>query len=220
MSFHSPVHVSERREDQLVRLLQAAMVAILLIGLWQGNAGIVVNSGIGLLVTFLPALFERNYRVTMNGGIVLWISVAMFLHAFGTLSVPALGFISPYKSTWWWDHMTHALSSSLVAGVAYAVTRALEEHTEYIVMPPRFMFVYLLLFVMAFGVIWELIEFYVGVVSSLVGVGKVLTQYGLDDTILDLFYNTIGGLLVATFGTAHLSDLSDQLRARMDSANR
>ncbi|WP_438267506.1 hypothetical protein [Haladaptatus halobius] len=116
--------------------------------------------------------------------------------------------------------MTHALSSSLVAGVAYAVTRALEEHTEYIVMPPKFMFVYLLLFVMAFGVIWELIEFYVAVVSSLLGIGKVLTQYGLDDTILDLFYNTIGGLLVALFGTAHLTDLSDQLRARIESVDR
>lgn len=220
MSFHTPVHVSARRESQLVRLLQGAMVAILVIGLWQGNGGIVVNASVGLLVTFLPAFFERNYRITMNAGIVLWITVAMFLHAFGTLSLPALGFLSLYQSTWWWDHMTHALSSSLVAGMAYAVTRALEEHTEYISMPPKFMFVYLLLFVMAFGVIWELIEFYVAIVSNLIGVGKVLTQYGLDDTILDLFYNTIGGLLVATFGTVHLTGLSDQLQSRLESANR
>ncbi|EFW91487.1 hypothetical protein ZOD2009_14006 [Haladaptatus paucihalophilus DX253] len=220
MSFHTPVSLSARRESQLVRLLQAAIIGILAVGLWQGNAGIAVNASVGLLVTFLPAFFDRNYSITMNGGIVLWITLAMFLHALGTLSLPALGFISPYKSTWWWDHMTHALSSSLVAGVAYAVTRALEEHTEYISMPPTFMFVYLLLFVMAFGVIWELIEFYVAVVSNLVGIGKVLTQYGLDDTILDLFYNTIGGLLVAVFGTAHLTDLSDQLRAKFESPNR
>ena len=104
--------------------------------------------------------------------------------------------------------------------MAYAVTRALEEHIEYISMPPKFMFVYLLLFVMAFGVIWELIEFYVAVISNLIGIGKVLTQYGLDDTILDLFYNTIGGLLVAVFGTAHLTDLSDQLQSRFESTNR
>ncbi|WP_227356178.1 hypothetical protein [Haladaptatus salinisoli] len=220
MSFHTPVRVSARREGQLVRLLQGAMVGILAIGIWQGNAGIAVNASVGLLVTFLPAFFERNYHITMNVGIVLWITVAMFLHAFGTLSLPELGFLSLYKSTWWWDHITHALSSSLIAGVAYAVTRALEEHTEYIVMPPKFMFVYLLLFVMAFGVIWELIEFYVAVVSNFLGIGKVLTQYGLDDTILDLFYNTIGGVLVAIFGTAHLTNLSDQLRVRMESENR
>ncbi|WP_227379592.1 hypothetical protein [Haladaptatus halobius] len=220
MSFHTSVHISAHREGQLVRLLQGAMVGILVIGLWQGNAGIAVNASVGLLVTFLPPFFERNYRITLNVGIVLWITVAMFLHAFGTLSLPALGFLSLYKSTWWWDHVTRALSSSIVAGVAYAAIRALEEHTEYIVMPPKFMFVYLLLFVMAFGVIWELIEFYVAAVSNLLGIGKVLTQYGLDDTILDLFYNTIGGLLVAIFGTAHLTDLSDQLRMRMESENR
>mgnify|MGYP006282343929 FL=1 len=195
------------------------MAGILLVGLLRGNAGIAVNAGVGLLVSFLPAFLERNYRITMSVGIVLWITVAMFLHAFGTLSLPALGFLSPYRSTWWWDHMTHALSSSLVAGAAYAVTRALEEHTAYITMPPKFMVVYLLLFVMAFGVIWELVEFYVGVVSALIGIGKVLTQYGLDDTILDLFYNTLGGLLVATFGTVHLTDLADQLQMRIESTN-
>jgi len=212
-------HVSARRKGQLARLLQVAMAGILLVGLVRGNAGIAVNAGVGLLVSFLPAVLERNYRITMSVGIVLWITVAMFLHALGTLSLPALGFLSPYKSTWWWDHMTHAMSSSLVAGAAYAVTRALEEHTEYVTMPPKFMFVYLLLFVMAFGVVWELIEFYVGVASDLVGTGKVLTQYGLDDTILDLFYNTLGGLLVATFGTVHLTDLADQLQLRIESTD-
>ena len=219
MSSRTRGHVSPRRKGQLARLLQVAMGGIFLVGLLRGNAGIAVNAGVGLLVSFLPAVLERNYRITMSVGIVLWITVAMFLHALGTLSLPAVGFLSPYKSTWWWDHMTHALSSSLVAGAAYAVTRALEEHTEYVAMPPKFMFAYLLLFVMAFGVIWELLEFYVGVASDLVGTGKVLTQYGLDDTILDLFYNTLGGLLVATFGTAHLTDLADQLQLRIGSTD-
>ncbi|RBI63879.1 hypothetical protein DMJ13_05035 [halophilic archaeon] len=219
MSFRTRVHVSGRRKGQLVRLLQLAMVGILVIGLWRENSGIAVNAGVGLLVTFLPAVLERNYSITMSVGIVLWITVAMFLHAFGTLSLPALGFLSPYQSTWWWDHMTHALSSSLVAGAAYAVTRALEEHTEHVTMPPKFMFVYLLLFVMAFGVVWELIEFYIGVVSTLIGGGKVLTQYGLDDTILDLIYNSVGGLLVAILGTAYLTDLADQLRMRIESTD-
>ncbi|WP_327053533.1 hypothetical protein [Halomicrococcus gelatinilyticus] len=219
MSSRTLGHVSARRKGQLARLLQVAMAGILLVGVLRGNAGIAVNAGVGLLVSFLPAVLERNYRITMSVGIVLWITVAMFLHALGTLSLPALGFLSPYKSTWWWDHMTHALSSSLVAGAAYAVTRALDEHTEYIAMPPKFMFVYLLLFVMAFGVVWELVEFYVGVASDLVGTGKVLTQYGLDDTILDLFYNTLGGLIVATFGTVHLTDLADQLQLRIESTD-
>ncbi|WP_435345856.1 hypothetical protein [Haloarchaeobius sp. HRN-SO-5] len=202
-------------QELLVRFLQLVMVGILAAGLWLGNGGVVVNAGVGLLVTLLPAFLERNYRFTMNVGIVLWITVAMFLHALGTLPLPGLDLATLYGTTTWWDHVTHALSSSLVAGVAYAIVRALDEHTEYIHLPARFLFVYLLMFVMAFGVVWELIEFYISVAARLLGVGTVLTQYGLDDTILDLFYNTLGGLLVALFGTVHLTGVADELAARI-----
>lgn len=206
----------------LVRFLQVTMVGILAIGLYTANAGIAVNAGVGLLVTFLPALLERRYEFTMDVALVLWITVAMFLHAFGTVPLPGLDFASLYGATWWWDHMTHALSSSLVVGSAYAATRALQEHTEYVHMGPKFTFAYLLIFVMAFGVFWELLEFYIAVTAQLLGIPRVLTQYGLDDTVLDLFYNTMGGLLVAVFGTAHLAGVSDQLLGRLESesANR
>jgi len=220
MSIRTRMHVSERTQGGLVRALQALMIAILGIGLYTGNAGIAVNAAVGLLVTQLPALLERKFRITMSVGLVLWITLAMFLHALGT--VPLLGpdFESLYGATWWWDHMTHALSSSLVVGSAYAVTRALQEHTEYIHMGPKFTFAYLLVFVMAFGVFWELIEFYIAVGAELFGVPQVLTQYGLDDTVLDLVYNTIGGLLVAVFGTTYLTGISDQLRGRFESEER
>ena len=220
MSIRNRVHVSERTQLGLVRALQALMIAILGIGLYTGNAGIAVNAAVGLFVTQLPALLERRFRITMSVGLVLWITLAMFLHALGT--VPLLGpdFESLYGATWWWDHMTHALSSSLVVGSAYAVTRALQEHTEYILMGPKFTFAYLLVFVMAFGVFWELIEFYIAVGAELFGVPQVLTQYGLDDTVLDLVYNTIGGLLVAVFGTTYLTGISDQLRGRFESEER
>ncbi|MDS0294988.1 hypothetical protein [Halogeometricum luteum] len=215
-------YVSERRQSQLVRLLQAVMVGILVVGLLARNSGVIVNAAVGLLVTFLPAYLERNYAFTMNVGLVLWITVAMFLHAFGTLPLPMLDFLSPYSATWWWDHMTHALSSSLVAGVAYATVVALDEHSEFVHMPPKFLFVFMLLFVLAFGVVWELLEFYISVAAALVGSDSVLTQYGLEDTVLDLFYNSVGGLVVAVFGSAHLSGISRELAERLDarSANR
>lgn len=215
-SFRSRLRFSPRRQGQLVRVLQLVMVGILAIGLYVGNPGVSVNAAVGLLVTQLPAIIKRRYDVTMNVGIVLWITTAMFLHAFGTLPLPGLDSLSPYQATDWWDHMTHALSSSLVAGTAYAVSRALNEHTDSIVMPPKFIFVYLLLFVMAFGVVWELIEFSIAEGAKLFGIPEVLTQYGLGDTILDLFYNSMGGLLVALFGTVHLTGLADQLNERLD----
>ncbi|WP_435364220.1 hypothetical protein [Haloarchaeobius sp. DYHT-AS-18] len=215
MSVARRVGLTPDRQVTLVHALQAVMFGILSVGVWLGNAGVAINAAVGLLVTLLPAYLERNYKFTMSVGLVLWITVAMFLHALGTLPLPGADLATLYGSTWWWDHMTHALSSSLVAGVAYAVARALEEHTDAIVLPPRFLFVYLLVFVMAFGVVWELIEFYISVVAQLLGSGSILTQYGLDDTVLDLTYNTLGGLLVALFGTAHLTGVADELAGRL-----
>ncbi|WP_255197158.1 hypothetical protein [Halorarius litoreus] len=85
-------------------------------------------------------------------------------------------------------------------------------------MSPRFRFAFILVFVMAFGVVWELLEFYISVASVLLGMDTVLTQYGLGDTLLDLFYNSLGGLLVAIFGAAYLSGVSGQLADRLDTA--
>lgn len=219
MSIRTRMHVSKRTQTGLVRGLQALMVAILGLGLYTGNFGIALNAAVGLLVSQLPAVLERRYRITMDVALVLWITLAMFLHTLGTVPLAGLDFQSLYGATWWWDHMTHALSSSLVVGSAYAVTRALQEHTESIHMGPKFTFVYLLVFVMAFGVFWELIEFYIAVGAELFGIPRVLTQYGLDDTVLDLFYNTMGGVLVAIFGTTYLTDISDQLRDRLESGS-
>jgi hypothetical protein len=220
MSIRTRMHVSARTQWGLVRALQALMVAILGIGLYTGNFGIAFNAAVGLLVTQLPAVLERRYQIVMDVWLVLWIALAMFLHAFGTVQFPGLDFATLYSATWWWDHVTHALSSTLVVGAGYAVTRAYQEHTEHVRMGPKFTFVYLVVFVMAFGVFWELIEFYVAVSAELFGIPRVLTQYGLDDTVLDLVYDTIGGLLVAIFGTTHLTGISDQLRGRFESEER
>jgi uncharacterized membrane protein YjdF len=78
------------------------------------------------------------------------------------------------------------------------------------------MFVFILLFVLAFGVFWEVIEFAVAGAASIAGTQSVLTQYGLSDTMLDLLFDTLGGVLVAVWGTAHLTDLVGTLAERFD----
>jgi hypothetical protein len=194
--------------------MELSLVGVLFIGLDRGNVGIVVNAAIALAVTFLPAMLERDYDIPMDAGLTLWITTAVFLHAVGTLG--------PYSDAtfWWWDHLTHALSSSLVAAIGYATTRALDAHTEDIYFPPRFTFVFILMFVVAFGVIWEVIEFGVGGAANLLGSSKILTQYGLGDTMLDLMFDIVGGVLVAVWGTAYLSDVVGALTDRLDGRER
>jgi hypothetical protein len=206
--------ISARRQRQLTWLMEIGLVGMLFIGLDRGDTGIIVNTAVALAVTQLPPVLERNYRIQMDAGLTLWITSAVFLHALGTVGLPGSE-LSFYRSVWWWDHLTHALSSSVVAGVGYATARALDVHSERVYLPPRFMFVFVLLFVLAFGVLWEVIEFAIGLVAELAGTGTVLTQYGLEDTMLDLIFDSIGAVVVAIWGTAHLTGLVETLRLRL-----
>ena len=43
----------------------------------------------------------------------------------------------------------------------------------------------------------------------------MLTQYGVYDTLWDLVYNSIGGVLVALWGGVYLTDLSGTLSERL-----
>lgn len=79
---------------------------------------------------------------------------------------------------------------------------------------------FIFLFVLAFGVFWEVIEFTVSSLSALVGSGTVLTQYGLEDTMLDLIFDTIGAAVVAIWGGARLSGVVDAIVARLDTGER
>ena len=215
MRLRDRLGVTPATQRRLTRAMQVVLVGLIAIGLDRGSVGIVANGVIALAVTYLPAVLERDYQIPMDTGLTLWITTAVFLHALGTVGIPGSE-LSFYQSVWWWDHLTHTLSSSVVAAAGYATVRAIDLHSEEVYLPWQFTFVFVLLFVVAFGVLWEVIEFAVGGVATLLGSGSILTQYGLEDTLLDLVFDTIGGLVVAVWGTAYLGDVIGALTRRLD----
>lgn len=202
--------LSDRRERQATWLMEAVLVGIFLLGLQQGSATIVVNALVALGVAQLPPLLERDFDIPLDPALALWLTAAAFFHALGVI-VPPGGTQTIYGSIGWWDHFTHTLSASVVAGAGYATVRALDAHSERIVLPGPFVFVFILLFVMAFGVAWEVLEFLLGLGARLVGNQTLLTQYGLEDSLIDLLFDMVGAVVVATWGTAHLADLSGRI---------
>ena len=194
--------------------MELVLLGILVVGIWDRNTGIIVNTAVGLAVTQLVPLLERDYDIPMDPALTLWITGAVFLHAVGVIGVPG----SPrnlYASVWWYDHVTHALSASVVAAAGYATARAIDLHTAEVRLPPRFMFVFILLVTLAFGVFWEVIEFVIGEIAATVGGGAVLTQYGLGDSMLDLVFDSVGAVVVAVWGTAYLTDVAGALAERL-----
>lgn len=195
--------------------MQVILIGLFFIGLDRRDPGIVVNAGVAIVVTEIPPILERDYEIPMDAGLTLWITTAVFAHAIGTVGLPGEQ-LSFYRSLWWWDHLTHALSSSVVAAAGYATARAIDERSPRINLPPSFIFVFILLLTLAFGVSWEVLEFAIGIGARAVGTGGILTQYGLHDTMLDLVFDSIGAVVVAVWGTAHLTDVVGAIGARLE----
>lgn len=192
----------------LVRALQLALAGIVLVGLMRLEWTLVVNAGVSLAVTFLPALLSRDRHVSLGAGLTLWITTAVFLHAVGALG--------PYQWFGWYDSVTHTLSATIVAGTGYASARALAEYDDALEIPRAFMFVFVLVFVLAFGVLWEVLEFASGGLAALVGGEAVLAQYGTRDIVLDLVFNTVGAVLVAVLATGRLQGVVSGLRRTLE----
>jgi hypothetical protein len=186
--------------------MRMAIAIILGFGIATLNLAIVVNAVLALGVTYLPALLRRDWGLRLSPGLTFAVTLAVLLHALGMMGL--------YEEIWWYDHLTHTLSAALVAAVGYATTRAIDLHSDAVSFPPHFLSLFLLLFTLALGVLWEVLEFLARLGAAAIDVEAVLVQYGLEDTILDLVFDTVGAVLVALFGTPRLSGTVDSIRER------
>lgn len=184
--------------------MQVVLVGIVIYGVVAGQVKAISNGAIALAITFVPALLRRNYRVALDPWLGLWITLAVFLHTMGSAGL--------YARIGWWDHLTHAMSASLVAGVGYTFARTVDLHSDEVHIPRRFFFVYVIVVVLAFGVIWELFEFGLDLGADATGIVPPLSQHGLDDTVRDLMFNSLGAILVGLFGQAHLTGVAERIR--------
>jgi hypothetical protein len=203
MSLQNIVGISDAQEHALFRALQLAMLGLLVYGVVTLQGDIIVPVVIALSVTALPAILRREYGYSMDIGLVLWVTIAAVLHMIGSIGV--------YERFQWYDEVTHIISATVVAGVGYAALRALELHTNEIDVPGNFRAVFILVFVLATAVVWEIFEF---------ALGDYVTVYGIDDIVTDMIANTVGAILMAMWGTSYVSGLigffSNRLRSNSE----
>ena len=121
MTLRERLGLSEARHRLVVRALQALLVGVIAFGVARASWGVVVNAVLALAVTFVPALLRREYNYSMDLGLVLWLTAAVVLHTLGTLGL--------YDWVWWFDHLAHTVSASVVAGMGYSLFRALNRRS-------------------------------------------------------------------------------------------
>lgn len=211
MTVAEAVGLSERRQRLLTRLLQAVLAGICLVGLVTLRFGMAANGAFGLGLTLIPAAIRREYNYTMSPGLVLWITIAVWLHSIGSLG--------PYTWIAWFDSVTHTVSATVIAGLGYATLRGFEQHSEELHVPTRFRPLFIVVFVLAVSVVWELIEFASGQVPAVLGIEAPLKVYGVDDIVTDMVFNTVGALLVAVGGSAYFASLGEFFTRRFNARN-
>ena len=192
----------------LQHLLRGVIAGVLAAGLLLPNVSVAVNAALALAVTALPAVLRRDHQVHLGTGPTLWLTTTVTLHAVGMAVL--------YDAVFWWDHLTHLVSGALVAGVGYAVVRALDQHTERIHLPGAFLGLYVVVFTLAAGVVWELIEMVGREAARAGGMDPILVVYGVEDTVLDLVFDAAGGVVVAVAGTDYFEPTRAAILARLN----
>jgi len=181
----------------LSRGMQAAMLGILLAGLVTLNFTWIPAAALALLVTEVPSILRRDLSLVLPAELNFLIVLTLFLHVIG-------GFSGFYDTVVWWDHVTHAMSASLVAALGFIVVVAIDKYTDKIDLPRHFVAFFIVMFTMAVGVIWEVSEF------AMDGLLDSRMQYGPspDDTMHDLLFDGFGGFIVAALGAHYLKETS------------
>lgn len=182
----------EERLKLLSRAMQAVLLAIALAGFLTDNLTWVPAAVVSLIITEIPSILRRDLKLVLPVELNFWIVLALFLHVFGGIS----GF---YDNVPGWDHVTHALSSSLIAALGFILVLSVDQYVKAIYLPRRFLGVFIAMFTMAMGVLWELMEFSIDTWT-----GSHM-QYSLDDSMLDLFFDGMAGIAVAMVGAHYLS---------------
>jgi len=195
----------------LARGLQIVLFVLIGAGILIGKSDLIVNGVLALPIVFFPKFLEWHYHHQVDPRLSLWITIAAVVHV--------AGFLGPYSVQSgllsWYDQVAHALSASFVAGMGYAVILALDRNSNQVRFPEKFRFVFTICFILAFGVAWEIVEFGLSGLTTLLGGGNsALVQYGKDDIVFDLIFNTLAAIFVGLWGTSYFNDITSILTRR------
>jgi hypothetical protein len=176
-------------------------------GLSIRDPSIIFTAFIGFFLTCIPYLIQRRIQVTLPWEVNFLIAFAVFLHVAG-YSQHLYSLLYPY-----YDKFAHFISSITVAVLAF-VSILLINRFSCTKLARWQIFFYIVIFTMAIGAFWEIYEY---LLDTFFGSHLTkLLQHGLDDTMIDLIIDLLGGIVVGLFGAWYiqkktLAELTDPM---------
>lgn len=184
------IDTAEKIQLVLSYLLQLSLIMAILFFLLKENwLNAFLTSGIFIL-TLLPSLLRRNYKMHLP----IEIDLAAILLIYTSLFLGEVN--SYYQKLWWWDLLLHAGSGILLGIVGFLVLYILtREEKIHLRLSPGFSALFSGTFSLAVGVLWEIFEF---CMDTLFGLN--MQKSGIADTMTDLIVYTLGTFLVVGLG--------------------
>lgn len=172
-------------------LMKLLMIALLPYVVYKGDYLFTVMIILAVGISIIPSIVQRSYRITLPFELDLLVTLSIFLHTF-------MGeWLNFYNRVWMYDKLLHVYGSAVIALLAFVITYSLH-YTKKVRLSIPLIGFFTVTFAMAVGGIWEIGEF---AIDRLFGKE---TQNGLADTMWDMIYDLLGGIVVAMLGMIYV----------------
>jgi len=180
----------EKIELGLYYILKILIVLGLILAFISGDWTNAVFIALIFLLTYLPRLLKKKYKIYLPIEFELFIVSFIFLSLF-------LGEVySYYYKIWWWDLYLHTISGFLLGIVGFLLVFIMSQSRKIRLQKrPGFVALFAFSFAVSAGVIWEIFEF---VIDSFLGFNML--KSGLMDTMGDLIVDVIGAAIISFIG--------------------
>lgn len=159
-----------------------------------------------LILTFLPIIIERKYKLKIPAEIQIFI--ILFIYAGIFLG----GVRNFYYTIWWWDSLLHFVAGIGLGFIGFLTLYFLKKTGKFKASPGLLVF-FTFCFAITMGVLWEIFEFFMDFFLGYnmqkaknleLIYGYKDTYLGVIDTMFDLILDTLGALIVSITGYFYL----------------
>lgn len=137
---------------------------------------------VGLVLSFLPQLIERRFKIDLP----VWYELVIVLFVFASLFVGE--FFDAYEQYWWWDKLLHISSGLILGYVGFIILHVLYIQGKLSISAGLIGF-FTFCVGMASAGVWEMIEY------GSDNIFGTTMQHGLGDTMIDIILAALGSLV-------------------------
>jgi len=173
-------------------IIIATLLYAIFFSIKTGNYITLFTSIATLILTFLPWILHKTYKIKLPTEIEL--IIVLFIYA--TLF---LGEVQNFYNTfWWWDIFLHTGSAIVFGFIGFTLVYFIADRHE-IKTRTWALAVFSFSFAIAIGAVWEIFEFFMDQTF-----GWNMQKSGLMDTMTDLIVDTLGALISSGIALIYL----------------